>query len=106
MLIQPFAENAIIHGLMGKKKGEKKLEFRFFMEREYLVIEIEDNGVGRFYEKPRNSNKKSRGIEITKKRLKMRDTAYTNKNSIEIIDKYDTQSQPSGTKVIIRLNNP
>lgn len=106
MLIQPFAENAIIHGLMGKKTGEKKLEFRFFMETEYLVIEIEDNGVGRYYEKTKKSRKKSRGMEITKKRLKMRDTSDLNKNSIEIIDKYDTQSQPSGTKVIIRLNNP
>lgn len=106
MLIQPFAENAIIHGLMGKKTGEKKLEFRFFMETEYLVIEIEDNGVGRYYEKTKKSRKKSRGMEITKKRLQMRDTSDLNKNSIEIIDKYDTQSQPSGTKVIIRLNNP
>ena len=91
---------------MGKKTGEKKLEFRFFMETEYLVIEIEDNGVGRYYEKTKKSRKKSRGMEITKKRLKMRDTSDLNKNSIEIIDKYDTQSQPSGTKVIIRLNNP
>ena len=106
MLIQPFAENAIIHGLMGKKEGEKRLEFRFFEETEYLVIEIEDNGVGRYHEKPKKSRKKSRGMDITKKRLKMWGSSDNDKNSIEIIDKYDTQSQPSGTKVIIRLNNP
>lgn len=106
MLIQPFAENAIIHGLMGKKEGEKRLEFRFFEETEYLVIEIEDNGVGRYHEKPKKSRKKSRGMDITKKRLKMWGSSDNDKNSIEIIDKYDTESRPSGTKVIIRLNNP
>jgi len=107
MLVQPFVENAIIHGLVGKKEGEKILELRFLKDGEFCVIEIEDNGIGRQHiEEPGARNKKSRGMEITKKRLKMQDTSEQHKNTIEIIDKYDSHSQPSGTKVIIRLYNP
>lgn len=106
MLTQPFAENAIIHGLMGKKEGEKYVEIRFSKEEKYHIVQIEDNGIGRRYNEPKTTNKKSRGMEITKKRLKMLDTSEKYKNSIEIIDKYDSNSQPSGTKIIIRLYNP
>lgn len=67
MLVQPFVENAIIHGLVGKKDGEKTLELRFLQEGEYYVIEIEDNGIGRQYFKSEEDRKKSRGMEITKK---------------------------------------
>ncbi|MDF0717598.1 histidine kinase [Muricauda sp. 334s03] len=106
MLIQPFAENAIIHGLIGKKEGEKHLEIRFLKEEKYYVVEVEDNGIGRRHTEPEVKKKKSRGMEITKKRLKMLDTSDKHKNTIEIIDKYDSHSQPSGTKVTIRLYNP
>jgi len=106
MLIQPFAENAIIHGLVGKKEGEKTLELRFLKDGRFYVVEIEDNGIGRQYIQPEVKKKKSRGMEITKKRLKMLDNSEQHKNTIEIIDKYDSNSQPSGTKVIIRLYNP
>ncbi|AEM70723.1 putative signal transduction histidine kinase [Allomuricauda ruestringensis DSM 13258] len=106
MLVQPFVENAIIHGLVGKKDGEKTLELRFLQEGEYYVIEIEDNGIGRQYFKSEEDRKKSRGMEITKKRLKMLDKSDQHKNTIEIIDKFDSNSQPSGTKVTIRLYNP
>jgi len=106
MLIQPFAENAIIHGLVGKKDGDKTLELRFLKEDDFYIIEIEDNGIGRQRVDPEVKKEKSRGMEITKKRLKMLDISEQHKNTIEIIDKYDSHGQPCGTKVIIRLYNP
>ena len=45
MLIQPFVENAIWHGLQ-KKPGEKKLFIRFYRKEDQLVCEIDDNGIG------------------------------------------------------------
>ncbi|MCB0371601.1 MAG: histidine kinase [Muricauda sp.] len=108
MLLQPFAENAIIHGLVGKKKGDKSLFIRILTQGEYHVFEIEDNGVGRFpaKSKKKDTRRKSRGMEITQKRLKMLDKTEENKNTVEIVDKYDTTGNPSGTKVIIRIHNP
>lgn len=46
MLIQPFIENALVHGLL-HKEGLKKLSIRFELLEDILVCEIEDNGVGR-----------------------------------------------------------
>ncbi len=110
MLIQPFVENAIVHGLMGKKEGEKKLFLRFRKKPDSYVFEIEDNGVGRHGTMAQNEAKKpfkkSRGMEITEKRLNILDTSLGKKNTIEIIDKYDSKGNPSGTKIIIRLFNP
>nr|WP_297786011.1 histidine kinase [uncultured Allomuricauda sp.] len=108
MLIQPFVENALIHGLIGKKEGEKNLCIRFLKTEDYCTIEIEDNGIGRHSKKVKyhKTDHKSRGMEITEKRLQMLKTQNQNKNSVEIIDKYDSNGLPSGTKVIIRINNP
>jgi len=108
MLIQPFVENALIHGLIGKKAGEKKLNLRFLNNRDHYVIEIEDNGIGRHHKthKLRNKKEKSHGIRITEKRLKMIEENNQNKNSVVIVDKYDSNSQPNGTKVIVKIYNP
>ncbi|WP_293297268.1 histidine kinase [Allomuricauda sp.] len=106
MLVQPFVENALIHGLIGKKNGEKKLHIRFYNEGEHCVIEVEDNGIGRLSIKNKNYNQKSRGMEITQKRLQMLNNSAHNKSSIEIIDKYDDHGLPSGTKVILKIHNP
>ncbi|WP_437399306.1 hypothetical protein [Flagellimonas lutimaris] len=108
MLIQPFVENALIHGLIGKKAGEKKLNLRFLNNGDHYVIEIEDNGIGRHHKihKLRNKKEKSHGIRITEKRLKMIEENNQNKNSVVIVDKYDSNSQPNGTKVIVKIYNP
>lgn len=45
MLIQPYVENAIKHGLL-HKKGERKLQIRFEFKETILFVEIEDNGIG------------------------------------------------------------
>lgn len=47
MLIQPFVENAIWHGLMPKTEGEKKLMLSFTGTEEAIICKVEDNGIGR-----------------------------------------------------------
>ncbi|RIV44931.1 sensor histidine kinase [Flagellimonas pelagia] len=110
MLIQPFVENAIIHGLVGKKEGEKKLSLSFKKDGQFAVFEIEDNGIGRIasgaFGDPSKKQRKSRGMEITEKRLKMLNKSNTNPNIVEIVDKYDPYGNSTGTKVIIRIFNP
>ncbi|MCK0160877.1 sensor histidine kinase [Allomuricauda sp. F6463D] len=108
MLIQPFVENSLIHGLIGKKVGKKNISLRFLNNDDHYIVEIEDNGIGRHSKTTifRNEEHKSRGMGITKKRLEMLDIDNKNRNSIEIVDKYDSDNQPSGTKIIIRIHNP
>jgi ligand-binding sensor domain-containing protein len=47
MLIQPFVENSIWHGLMPKTEGEKKLELSFTGTDNFIICKVEDNGIGR-----------------------------------------------------------
>ncbi len=103
MILQPFVENAIIHGLLPKKNGPKQLIINFKEENGFVVCEIDDNGVGRRHVKKEKRSyqkeKKSRGLEITKQRL-----ASLNKHqdAIKISDKY-IDGKSSGTKVTIKI---
>ena len=68
MLIQPYAENAILHGL-GPKQSKGKISIRFSRENETeLRIEVEDDGVG-LNGKKITPNKSSLGMRITEERL-------------------------------------
>lgn len=107
MLIQPYVENAIIHGLMNIKKTEtrdRKISISFIRQENVLKCTITDNGVGREISKKINErvkkNHKSLGLSITKSRL---DTLNkSNKTNItvtteDIIDRQEVK----GTKIDI-----
>ncbi|HND82646.1 MAG TPA: hypothetical protein PKY54_04825, partial [Chitinophagales bacterium] len=104
MLIQPYVENSIWHGLI-KKEGEKNIQIKFYRNYNYLICEITDNGIGREKAAALNLKKqhKSLGTIITKEMFetlhKIKETDY----SVEIIDLYDEQHLPAGTKVWIRI---
>ncbi len=106
-LVQPYVENAILHGLLPKKKGKKLLTISFEREKNNIICTIEDNGVGRLKAQKTSlhphAQKKSRGMEITGKRLELLGQSQPGKNSVEIIDLFDNKGNPSGTKVIIRI---
>ncbi len=105
LLVQPFVENAILHGLLNKKGNDKLLEVRFKKQGEFIICEIEDNGIGRKAsaekKSPLKASKKSRGIEVTEKRLELLNNSR--ENSIEIIDKLNAEGQTEGTLVILKI---
>lgn len=118
MLIQPFVENAIIHGLKHKIEGGGILNIRFIIEgkekgdlgyQRYIICEIEDNGVGRKksaeYEAGIRKDHKSAALEITRERLAQMNEPGKPKSSVEIIDVEDAQGNSLGTKVVIRIGN-
>lgn len=78
MIIQPFVENAIWHGLMPLNKRKGKVSIRIEKSGEHLLITISDNGVGilKSREKPRPTAHTSFGIELTRKRVDL----LTNQN--------------------------
>ncbi len=106
-LTQPFIENALWHGLSQKKEGERKLDIRIYKKNnDTLVIQIEDNGIGRekaqIIKKSRIFNKKSVGVNLSNERLKLFTKSEANKYTIRFIDKFEN-NQPAGTIVIIEL---
>jgi PAS domain S-box-containing protein len=101
LLVQPYVENAILHGLYNKPtKGTLRISVR--EDRDFLLFEIEDDGVGReTAQKLRQQNfpqHKSMGTILTEERLKL--INLEEKASFEIID-LSNEGKPAGTLVRI-----
>jgi sensor histidine kinase YesM len=104
MILQPFVENAVWHGLSKKKeKGHIRISFR--QEDNSLICSVEDNGIGREGAKKNQKHKthESRALSITERRLALLESKNGVTASYEIIDLYDNSHHPLGTKVIFRL---
>lgn len=106
LLVQPFVENAILHGLLNKPGNDKLLEIRFKKQDEFIICEIEDNGIGRKAsaekKSPLKASKKSRGIEVTEKRIELLNNSK--ESSIKIIDKTNESGESEGTLVILKIS--
>lgn len=110
MLLQPYVENALWHGLM-HKQGERKMKIEFKrVSDELFRCTIDDNGIGRkmSYElKDKQSKAKrheSKGLKISKDRLTLLERQGYHA-SIQIIDKYDDAGEIGlGTTVVIELS--
>ncbi len=107
LILQPFLENSIWHGL-SPKEGDKRLMLRVFKSSEkQLTIEIEDNGVGRTRSQEIKATKtlknKSVGISITEERLDNYFKNVAGEHSLKIIDLYDENKVSCGTKVVLNL---
>ena len=107
MVLQPFVENAIWHGLMPKKDyGSGKISIAAKQEGDLLVCQIEDNGVGR--EKARELQDssvwktKSMGLKITEERLSLLNQEYQ-EEMIRVTDLKDSSGEPLGTRVEVSI---
>lgn len=107
MLLQPFVENAIWHGIKNKpepRKGELKIKINKLSEHVLECI-IEDNGVGRkkamTIQKDSVMDQKSWGVTLTKERISYLEKG--NKASLEWVDLYDNKGEARGTRVNILL---
>ncbi len=114
LLVQPFAENAIWHGLL-HKEGEKKLHISFSADTDdQLVCVVEDNGVGRKRSEEIQKNKisslvhESRGIQIIKERLELLQKKTGKPATVTFTDLYTETGEVAGTRVtiIIPYYNP
>ena len=109
MLIQPYIENALRHGLLPKQSDDRSL-FVTFSESGGSVLQctITDNGIGRkkasdLKEKRPLAAYKGIGTSNPKERLAILNQLYAGKISVQIQDLYGKQNQPVGTKVLINM---
>ncbi|MEQ6118991.1 histidine kinase [Reichenbachiella sp. MALMAid0571] len=107
MIIQPYVENAIKHGLFHKKES-KSVRLSFYLPEENVVqCIIEDDGIGRTQAKviegKKNKAFKSFATEATASRLELFNQMTVNKIGVETIDLLNDEKKAVGTKVILTI---
>lgn len=105
LLLQPFVENAIIHGLRNSEKTDKILEIKVSQpSEETLEINISDNGIGRTkaneIQYRQDVLHKSFGTSITNQRIELFNQSYANKITVETSDLINE----SGTLVLLQIS--
>jgi LytS/YehU family sensor histidine kinase len=104
MVLQPFVENAIRHGMNGI---EGLITISFSANDQELICRVEDNGIGRQQATRQKTIApavyQSRGMQLTYERIELINTHADKKITVEIIDKFDDDNEPGGTDVIIRF---
>ena len=105
LIIQPFIENAIHHGLLNKQNGNRQIKVRAQLSDEHIVYAITDNGVGRkkagVLKQMNKPDRQSYGIDITKERIQLH-----NKNEVAkdlVITDLEEGGISLGTKAVIRI---
>ncbi len=105
MLLQPYIENAILHGLMPRGDNGKLL-ISFRLQENTMICSITDNGIGRersraIRQLSKQKDHKSLGMKITNDRLELINRLNGSNLSMSITDLYDVNQEPSGTRVDI-----
>lgn len=106
LITQPFIENAIWHGLLPLESKRKAcLSITIVEKNDTVYLEIEDNGVGRSFN---NHFKKhdSKGTKLAMDKIEsLNKLLRGNDYKLEIVDLFDGDNNPLGTKIIIQLKN-
>jgi len=107
MMVQPFVENALVHGL-ANKPGDKTLLVRFYLPQDRMLLcEVTDNGIGRDKAMILKEKKaamlphQSKGITLVRERLSLYNGQV--KGKITIIDLTNEQGEAAGTTVRIEI---
>ncbi len=108
MLIQPYVENAIWHGLLHKEKERGLLNIHFSKpDDKTVVVTIKDNGVGREKAEAQKSKdalkRKSYGMQITSDRIKLINNLYKMNATVTINDLKNGDGNATGTEVVIQI---
>ncbi len=102
LMLQPFAENSVKHGLM-HKQGSKEVIIRFEKEADGLRVVIDDNGIGRVHSMEINQRSKGKPYSFAtvalNERIALFNRLYKHKITCHISDKMDERQQSLGTRV-------
>lgn len=107
MILQPYVENSIIHGLR-YKDGKGHLLIDISMESDGVVLcVVQDDGVGRErsaeIQKASGRDRDSYGMRITKERLDIINAYTQDKYTVNVVDLYDHDGKAAGTRIEVRI---
>jgi len=107
MLIQPYIENSMRHGLRHKTNAGGHIQINIIQEGTDLTFIIEDNGIGREqaarYKTREHIEYQSKGMSLTADRIRLINTVKGGSIRTEVIDLKDPQGGAFGTRVIVRF---
>jgi ligand-binding sensor domain-containing protein len=109
LLIQPYVENAIWHGLLHKQNGEMgKVTVLIKPQGTALHITITDNGVGRvkaaeLKARRKTAHKPAMGTQITADRIELINQMYQTRATVNSFDLMDSEGRPAGTQVVLLI---
>jgi len=108
LLLQPFVENAIWHGLMPKEGERGELFLHYWLHQDKLCMSIEDNGIGRTASVKSRTGRittlQKQGIKLTDERIQIINEIYHTKIQAVIKDLIDEKGDAAGTRVIVSLD--
>jgi sensor histidine kinase YesM len=106
MMIQPFVENAIIHGV-SKIEHHGQIHVLFECKDDKIICSISDNGIGRKkaaeVKSQKENHHKSTALVVTQERLDILNIGGNGQKSLEIVDLYHDDGAAAGTKIMIRI---
>jgi sensor histidine kinase YesM len=106
LIIQPFIENAIHHGLLNKLDSNRQLKVNAHLEDEYIIYSITDNGIGRkkahAIKQMNKPDQQSYGLSITRERIQLHNK--DDKETGLVISDLEEAGLPAGTKAVVRIN--
>ncbi len=107
MILQPYIENSIRHGVRNRSDDEGQIIVSFAMKDRDLVCSIEDNGVGRTeagrFKSRAPIEYQSRGMSLTASRVEMINKVHISSILIDIEDMQTSAGLPAGTRVTLRF---
>jgi len=107
MVLQPFVENAVKHGLL-HREGSKKLQISFESTTDKIICTIEDNGIGRKVSSTFSKNNREDHLNMATSSIRKRFDLYKKRYNIFMDylyeDLYDENANPTGTKVTILIS--
>lgn len=107
LLIQPYVENAIVHGIAHSEKKGLSLSVKAVLENDMIRFTITDNGVGRQqaaeYNRQNKPGHKSVGLQITQDRIMHFNTGAGIQQAVIFTDLYDVHNNAAGTRVEVLI---
>jgi ligand-binding sensor domain-containing protein len=107
MLIQPFVENAMRHGLRHKTDGKGYIYIGIVLASGKMVVTVEDNGIGRrkaaTYKTREHIEYQSRGMSLTADRIRLMNVKYKNGIRIDVTDLENDTGKGCGTRVVMQF---
>ncbi len=107
MILQPFVENSVRHGVRYRKDNSGHIRIRVTIDENHIYFVIEDNGVGRSQSKNFKSSipieYQSKGMSLTANRVELLNNSSKQKMQVTIEDAFPDDKEYPGTRVIVSM---